>query len=86
MHVFRFIWDLVDDPGGNVQHVAENGLTPDEIEDVLLAAEEIGTSAASGLPLAFGFTASGKYLGVVFEVVEEAPLAVRVVTAYETEF
>ena len=28
------IWD--DEPGGNVEHVAENGLTPDEVDEVLL--------------------------------------------------
>ena len=26
------IWD--DDPGGNVDHIAINGLTPEEVEDV----------------------------------------------------
>lgn len=28
------IWD--DDPGGNVEHVAGNGRTPDEMDEVLL--------------------------------------------------
>ena len=32
------IWDLPDDPDGNVQHVIEHGLTEDEVEDVLLNA------------------------------------------------
>jgi hypothetical protein len=69
-----------------VQHVAQNGLTPDEVEDVLLAVDEIGTSASTGLPMVFGFTSTGKYIGVVFHIIEESPLAVRVVTAFETEF
>jgi hypothetical protein len=30
----QVIWD--DEPGGNVEHVAENGLTPDEVDEVLL--------------------------------------------------
>jgi hypothetical protein len=34
----------------------------------------------------FGFTSTGKYIGVVFQIVEQSPLAVRVVTAFETEF
>ena len=29
------IWDTEDDLRGNVQHVAEHGLTPAEVEDVL---------------------------------------------------
>jgi hypothetical protein len=28
------IWD--DEPGQNVDHIAENGLTPDEVDEVLL--------------------------------------------------
>ena len=28
------IWD--DQPGGNVEHVEEHGLTPDEVDEVLL--------------------------------------------------
>ncbi len=29
------IWDLEDDPEGNVQHIAEHDLTPEEVESVL---------------------------------------------------
>jgi hypothetical protein len=28
------IWDLDDDPDGNVQHIAEHGLTKDEVASV----------------------------------------------------
>ena len=28
------IWD--DEPGENVEHVAEHGLTPDEVDEILL--------------------------------------------------
>jgi hypothetical protein len=28
----RFIWDLEEDPEGNIQHIAEHGITPDEVE------------------------------------------------------
>ena len=27
------IWDLDDDPEGNVQHIAERGLTKDEVDE-----------------------------------------------------
>ena len=29
------IWDLEDDPEGNVQHLAEHGITVEEAEEVL---------------------------------------------------
>jgi hypothetical protein len=29
------IWDTDDDPGGNVQHIARNGVTKEEVEEVL---------------------------------------------------
>jgi hypothetical protein len=33
---FDFIeWDAADEPGGNVRHIADNGLSIDEVEDVL---------------------------------------------------
>jgi hypothetical protein len=56
VNVERIVWDLDDDPDGNVQHIAENGLTPDEVDEVLLTVDEIGASASSGLPIVFGFT------------------------------
>ena len=32
MQISRVLWDLDDDPDGNVQHIAEHGLTIDEVE------------------------------------------------------
>jgi hypothetical protein len=29
------IWDLEDDPQGNIQHIAEHDVTPEEVEEVL---------------------------------------------------
>jgi hypothetical protein len=31
----QFIWDLEDDPDGNVQHIAEHGLTIEEVESAV---------------------------------------------------
>jgi hypothetical protein len=28
------IWDLEDDPRGNIQHLAEHDVTPEEVEEV----------------------------------------------------
>jgi uncharacterized DUF497 family protein len=85
MRISRILWDLEDDLEGNVCHVAEHGVTIEEVEGVLFTAEEVVASQSSGRPIAFGETATGKYLAVVFEIVDEDPLAVYPVTAYETE-
>ncbi|MCY2988046.1 MAG: hypothetical protein NTY19_09310 [Planctomycetota bacterium] len=85
MRIRQIIWDLDEDADGNVQHIAEHGITVEEVEDVLCAAEEVVASHSSGRPITFGEASTGKYLAVVFEVVEEEPLAVYPVTAYETE-
>jgi hypothetical protein len=47
--------------------------------------EEVVASQSSGRPITFGATSTGKYIAVVFDVVEEDPLSVYPVTAYETE-
>jgi len=81
----QIIWDLDDDPDGNVQHIEEHGLSIEEVEEVLYAAEEVVASNSSGRPMVFGETSAGKQIAVVFDVVDEAPLSVYPVTAYETE-
>jgi hypothetical protein len=81
---FFVIWDLDDDPEGNVQHIAAHGITQEEVEEVL---NDPGTvfavSRSSGLPMAFGCAVGGRYLTVIFERVEADPPTVRPVTAYE---
>jgi hypothetical protein len=77
------IWDPADDPRGNVQHIAEHGLTPDDVEGVLLGLHELDTSRSSGLPIAFGITPAGEYICVVFEWVDKD--SVYPVTAYPLE-
>ena len=60
------IWDLEDDPQGNVQHIAEHGVTLDEVEEVLNDRHSrTAHSASSGRPITFGWTAAGRYLAVV---------------------
>lgn len=85
MRINRILWDLDDDADGNVQHIADHGITIDEVEEVLYVAEDVIASHSSGRPITFGATSTGRFLAVVFEVVEEQPLAVYPVTAYETE-
>jgi hypothetical protein len=76
------IWDLPDDEQGNVKHVAEHGLTEDEVEDVLLNADLlVESSASSGQPLRQGWTSTGRYIVVVWEQIDAD--TVMPITAYE---
>ena len=79
-----YIWDLEDDPEGNVQHIAEHDVTPDEVEEVLNdRLSKDAYSKSSGRPMTFGWTDAGRYLAVVWELVEEDPLMIYPVTAYD---
>lgn len=64
------IWDLEDDPEGNVQHIAEHGVTVEEVEEVLANALDDDVSRSSGRPVVFGDTSTGKHLIVVFEEID----------------
>lgn len=77
------VWDLDDDPDGNVQHIAQHGVTKDEVEEVLTAPSGYDHSDSSGRPIAFGMTSTGKMLVVVYEEIEAG--VVYPVTAYEVE-
>ncbi|MCI0457108.1 MAG: DUF4258 domain-containing protein [Gemmataceae bacterium] len=79
-----FLWDLEDDPDGNVQHIAEHGITQDEVEEVLRAGHgKAVASRSSGQLVTFGWTSTGKYIAVVFDYVDDDPPSVRPVTAFE---
>jgi hypothetical protein len=75
----RVLWD--DEPGGNVDHVAEHGLTPEEVDEVLLDDSiPVFYSKSSRKPCKFGYTSSGKHIIVIW--VEEDDF-IYPVTAYE---
>ena len=78
------VWDLEDDPDGNVHHLREHDVTIEEAEEVLLDAQSSrAVSRSSGLPTAFGWTSTGRHLAVVYEMVDDDPLTLRPVTAYD---
>jgi uncharacterized DUF497 family protein len=80
------VWDLEDEPAGNVQHIAEHGVTREEVEEVLNdPLSETVRSRSSDRPMTFGHTAAGRPLAVVWEMVEQDPLVVYPVTAYKPE-
>ena len=83
MNTFLVIWDLEDDPRGNIQHLAEHGVTPEEVEKVLNDRHSRTVhSASSGRPITFGWTTEGRYLAVVWEEADEEPLTIYPITAY----
>ena len=78
------IWNLAEDPEGNVQHIAEHGITVEEAEEVVRDRYEASVaSRSSGRPTVFGWTSTGKHLAVTFEVVDKEVPQVYVVTAFE---
>jgi uncharacterized DUF497 family protein len=82
----QILWDLEDDPDGNVQHIAANGVSVEEYVEVFASNYEKATvSRESGRPIAFGWTRTGKHIAVVWdEIQSEDPLIIRPVTAFET--
>ena len=60
------LWD--DSPGGNVEHIAEHGLTPEDVESAFDNIELQTTSRSSGRPAIFGQTARGDVIFVVYEL------------------
>ncbi len=75
----QIIWN--EEPGGNVEHIDEHGLTPTDVEAVLLSPHRRGKSRSSGQPCVFGYTPDGSYLVVVFEQIDKD--TIYPVTAYE---
>ena len=56
MPYIEFIWDIDDDPNGNVRHIEEHGLTKEDVEEVVCNPSKTGISQSSGRPMAFGHT------------------------------
>lgn len=80
-----FLWD--DGPGGNVEHIAEHGLMPDEVESAFDNIETETTSRSTGRPALFGRTYKGDVIFVVYELDsdDDGREFVFVLTAYFAE-
>jgi uncharacterized DUF497 family protein len=78
-------WDEPQDESGNTAHISEHGLTPEEVEFALFHEETtFDVSDSSGRPIAFGVTGTGRFIVVVFEVLNPAdPAIIRPITAYD---
>jgi len=81
MPYYEFIWN--EEPGGNVEHIAQHGLTPEDVEEVVFNPVDRDVSQSSGLPLVFGFTPDGRYIMVVYEQIDD--VTIYPVTAYDME-
>ena len=80
---FCVLWDLDDDPDGNVRHIAKHGLTVDDVEEVLSDPDaKDDVSRSSGLPITFGETSYGRYLAVVWKTACDDPMTIYPITAY----
>jgi uncharacterized DUF497 family protein len=77
----EFIW--IDGPEGNIEHLAEHGISPEEAEDVVSNPIATDVSTTTGRPIAFGFTRAGRSLAVVYEQID--PITVYSITAFEVE-
>ena len=71
-----FIWtdEIVD-------HIGEHAISPDDFEHVVSHPVSRGFSRSTGLPVAWGHTADGRYIMAVYEQLD--PLTILPVTAYE---
>jgi len=65
------IWDLDEDPDGNVQHCAQHGVTKEEVEEGFDNPTDYDVSQSSGRPVVFGDTSTGRHLMVVYDEVDE---------------
>ena len=85
---FDFVeWDSEDDPRGNTRHIADHGLTIDEVEDVIYDPQSHPVrSRSSRRPALIGQTSGGKTIIVIYERYKQAGVAIiRPVSAYEIE-
>jgi hypothetical protein len=78
-------WDDEDDLEGNTWHIIGPGeVTVEDVEEVLHDYRgKVEQSRSSGDPIIFGWTLSGKHIGVVFRFVDDPELIiVRPITAF----
>ena len=78
----ELIWEW-DEEDGNVAHIREHGLTPEDVEYVLENPIGQDHSRSSSRPIVFGYTPDGRRIAVVYEVLDET--TIYPVTAYEVE-
>jgi uncharacterized DUF497 family protein len=78
---YEIVWNY--EPGGNVEHIADHGLDPEDVEAVIYDPLETTISRSSGRPVVTGYTPDGRLIFVVYEEIDET--TVYPVTAYEVD-
>ena len=76
MAYYEFFWTAAI-----VAHVAEHGVSQNDFEHVFCQPTSKGYSRSSGLPAVWGYTADGRYIMAVYEVLDD--MTILPVTAYE---
>ena len=69
---FDVIWN--DEKEGNAAHIAEHGLTREDVEHVLQNPVYADISQTTGRPVCFGYVPDGRYICVVYEEVDNCTL------------
>jgi uncharacterized DUF497 family protein len=79
-------WDDEDDPQGNVQHIAHNGISMEDFEAILTGTRpQRGRSRSTGRRTAWGALSDGREIVIVYEVESTHPLVIRPITAFVPE-
>lgn len=81
MRFVTIIWDGEDDPERNVQHIAEHGLEPTDVEFVIENSETELKSRSSDRMCLFGYTSDDTYVIVIYKQIDED--TIYPVTTYE---
>ena len=66
---------------GNIEQIAEHGLSQDDIQSVFDHPSGYGVSRTSGEDVVFGYTADSRYVACVFQVVDES--TAYLITAFD---
>jgi hypothetical protein len=74
-----YLWD--DEEGGNVEHLAEHDLTPDDVENAFRTVYKHTKSRSSGRPALYSITPDGRTIIVAYEEIAEGLIYVYI--AYE---
>ena len=76
MPYFEFVWN---DEIKN--HISQNDISSHDFEQIVCNPKSESRSRSTGLPIAFGYTADGRYMMAVYELLDD--VTVLPVTAYE---
>ena len=66
---------------GNIEHIAQHGLSQDDVQYVFENPTGYGVSRSTGEPAVFSYTPDGRYIIVVYVEIDQD--SVYPVTAYE---